>query len=322
MNKDNYKILFKIVTGSHLYGVSTPQSDQDFNGVFIPHVSNMLGLQNIEELNLSSSGAKEDRRNTNEDTDEKYYTLAKWLKMCANNNPTALEYLFVPNECILQDSNEYKFLRTHKDKFLSKRVFNCFSGYALGEKRRLLHKATRFKQLEKVLKYLESLGEALLTDPKKNIDDRWDTLEDICEYYKGSKNNIKHFHPGVPLRTVYELLKKEYEEFGWRLHTDSFEKVGYDVKAGYHLIRLLAEGAELLDTATVKLPLEGQIKKDIMSIRNCEVPLEKLMEMYDVYDARIIEAKHNTKLPSKPDMKWIENFQISTYKDYILNGGI
>lgn len=52
------KILL-IRCGSHLYGTNTPESDEDFVGVFIPDTPYLLGLNTIEEVDNSIKGRDE-----------------------------------------------------------------------------------------------------------------------------------------------------------------------------------------------------------------------------------------------------------------------
>ncbi len=316
---NSIRILAKIKAGSQLYGVATPESDTDYAGIFMQDIKHVLGLHKMEELDLSSLGAKLNTRNTHEDVDEKYFALNKFLHLCASNNPTILEYLFAPDESIIEDSDEYKFLRMNANKFLSQRVLKSFGGYAYGEKKRIATKSKRFKQLAQVITYLEEQSD--IADDKALVCERWDTLEEIASYYKGSKQNCNVFHDKTPLKAIYELLVKEYDEFGWRLHTSSFAKVGYDVKAGYHLIRLLHEGAEILRTGKIVLPLTGLVYNDIMKIRNGEVSFDDLMDLYDEYKNAMDEAAEVSILPEKPDMEWIDGFQITAYREHILKEG-
>ena len=45
---DNMILKFRV--GSHLYGTNTPESDEDFSGVFMPHENTVFGFERAEEV--------------------------------------------------------------------------------------------------------------------------------------------------------------------------------------------------------------------------------------------------------------------------------
>ena len=121
----------------------------------------------------------------------------------------------------------------------------------------------------------------------------------------------------MELDTIYDKLVIERNTYGWRLHTDSFKTLGYDTKFGSHLIRLLHEGAVLLETGKLEFPLTGQAHKDIMDIRKNKVSYEELLQLNEKYYRVCKEAYENTTLRDKPDYKWIEDFQVRTLLTHI-----
>ena len=74
----NNKIV-DMVFGSHLYGTSSPSSDKDFKGVYVPTLDQMkLGRfpKSINENTKLNSSEK----NTSEDTDTETYSLHYFLE--------------------------------------------------------------------------------------------------------------------------------------------------------------------------------------------------------------------------------------------------
>ena len=52
-----FKVIFKAITGSHLYGTNMPESDKDVRGVFIPTEEFYLGfLENVEQVESHTPG--------------------------------------------------------------------------------------------------------------------------------------------------------------------------------------------------------------------------------------------------------------------------
>lgn len=89
-------------------------------------------------------------------------------------------------------------------------------------------------------------------------------------------------------------------------------------KFGYHLIRILAEGYQLLSTGELMYPIMGVARNDIVRVREGEVELPELLEMYERYDGLCKKAVENTSLPKKPDYNWADKWLIQTLKKSIL----
>jgi len=142
-------------------------------------------------------------------------------------------------------------------------------------------------------------------------------LNSSLHEYKGSKNNVEHFHEGLPMKVIYEKIKAEYDRYGYRVRTESFQRLNYDVKFGSHMLRLFHEGAELLNQGYLSFPIKGEALDDIMSVRQGAVSLERLHELCDKYEKKVEVAFANTKLPKQADFKWANKFLVGTLKEAI-----
>ena len=123
----------------------------------------------------------------------------------------------------------------------------------------------------------------------------------------------------MSVKMIYEKLVEERDNYGWRVRTDSFEKLGYDTKFAYHLIRILAEGERILRLGRLDYPITGPEREDIVRVREGEVDYDELMAMYEKYDDMCKVAKEKTYLPSKPDFNWANDWLVETLKEYIRN---
>lgn len=315
----NEKIIYKIRTGSHLYGLNTPESDEDYGGLVLPTPRQLLGIHKVKEIDMSSEGAKKQTRNTKDDTDEKYYTLDKFLSLLTNMNPNIVEYLFSPEYIV--DSEVMQELRENYEKIVCKKVWWSFSGYAYAQRKKMVVKKERYQSLVSAISWLESQFELLFRFESHKIypitEELSEELNAKIKYYKGKKENCESFHKGMDLHMIYGKLVDERDRYGWRVHTSSFMELGYDCKFGYHIIRLLHEGRQLLETGKLTFPIEGSVKEDIMRIRNAEVPYEELLTMYDGYYKLCEEAYKNTTLRENPDFAFIDTFQYKTYLEHI-----
>ena len=326
-NEDR-KIIFKCRTGSHLYGLNRETSDEDFLSVFIPSSKDLLGLQKCEIINNSTKSSSESRRNDESDVDDTSYSLPKFLHLLLQNNPNILESLFVSKENILICEPEFQYLIDNYDKIVSLKVQHTFSGYAYSQKQKLVTKKERYLSLSEGLKYLENIAkkenkdlDTLLENQlfwrniteKESID-----LNNLLKYYKGSKFNTESFHKGMDIGMIYCRIRQEYEQYGWRVKTKEFETLHMDCKFAYHLIRLMLEGIELLETGKLFYPISGNNKKQLMDIRDGLVSYDELLLMFNDYDTIFKERVSTSKLRHSSDFNWANDWLIKTLKECII----
>jgi len=317
--RQEHKIIYRVENGSQLYGTSTPESDTDYSSVFLPTAFDLFSLQKCEFINDSTKSSTEDRRNTAEDIDDQQYSLQRFVHLVIHGNPNLLEILFCKNPII--EDPVFTPLKKNASRLISKKVYNSFTGFAIAQKKKLEYKSKRFKQLFIAKEYFKThYSQSCLEDSKAvigNSDVEW--LNRNLTEYKGDKSNTKSFHYGLSLKTIYEKIKFEYENYGWRVHTNTFEILGYDVKFGAHAIRLFHEGIQLLTNGVLEFPITGQAHDDIMAVRRGEVPLNKFYEICDRYEEENYKAHEITTLPDMPDIKWANQYLVDAIERHIVN---
>lgn len=113
----NGLILFETIIGSQAYGTQTPTSDIDKKFVYILPEDCILGTGYIEQLNVNK--------------DYVGWEIRRFLELMASNNPTVLELLNSPEDCIITKHPMFDMILEHKDKFITKICKNSFGGYAV-----------------------------------------------------------------------------------------------------------------------------------------------------------------------------------------------
>ncbi|MFC6223969.1 DNA polymerase beta superfamily protein [Hymenobacter artigasi] len=114
-------ILFEAISGSRAYGTNLPHSDTDLKGVFILPEDQFFGLEYIPQI-------------ANETNDEVFYELRRFVELLLKNNPTVLELLGTPDNCVI-----YKhplFAQFKAADFLSKLCRQSFAEYAVAQIRK------------------------------------------------------------------------------------------------------------------------------------------------------------------------------------------
>ena len=110
--------LYLVIRGSHAYGTNIPTSDTDYSGVFVQNLDSILGMSYVDQIN--------DDKN-----DIVIYELRRFLELLAKNNPTILELLNTPEDCIIYKHPVFDEILSHKDKFITKICAQSFGGYAV-----------------------------------------------------------------------------------------------------------------------------------------------------------------------------------------------
>jgi hypothetical protein len=93
-------------------------SDIDYGGVFVSPINDILdlGLNYVDQV-------------SNETNDETYYELKKFMLLLCKSNPTVLESLFIDDKFVVFEHDVIKEIKSHRDKFLTKKCFASFFKY-------------------------------------------------------------------------------------------------------------------------------------------------------------------------------------------------
>jgi hypothetical protein len=117
-------VIYRCIVGSRAYGLNDESSDFDRRGVYLPPASMHWSLHGVpEQLDYPA-------------TEECYWELQKFLVMSCKANPNILECLYSP--LVEHASPLANEMLEMKQSFLSKRIYQTYSGYV----------ASQFKKLE------------------------------------------------------------------------------------------------------------------------------------------------------------------------------
>lgn len=113
------RVIYRCVIGSRAYGLDDDASDTDRRGIYLPS----------SDLHWSLYGVPEQLEN--EQTQEAYWELQKFLVLALKANPNVLECLYSP---IVEHATPLaQELLSIREIFLSKLLFQTYSGYVASQ---------------------------------------------------------------------------------------------------------------------------------------------------------------------------------------------
>lgn len=147
-------VIFRCVVGSRAYGLDGPDSDTDRRGIYLPPA----------DLHWSLYGVPEQLENEN--NQECYWEIQKFLDLALKANPNVIECLWTP--LVEHATPLARELLAMRDAFLSKLTYQTYNGYVLSQFKKLEQDVrakgeVRWKHVMHLVRLLLS-GIALLRD--------------------------------------------------------------------------------------------------------------------------------------------------------------
>jgi hypothetical protein len=192
--------------------------------------------------------------------------------------------------------------------FLSRRVKDSFSGYALAQLQRIKgHRSwllspprdkpvrSAFGLPEQTLVSLDQMGAV-------------DTLlrQGTIREAELTPNFIDLMHR----ERRYRAAKRQWDQYQKWLKDRNADRAGlearfgYDTKHAQHLVRLLRMGLEILETGIVRVRRPD--REELLAIRNGGWSYEVLIESVEALEHRVTRAAERSALPEVPDDTLLE----------------
>ncbi len=350
------RTIYRTLTGSRVYGTSTPESDYDYRGVCIPPFRYYYGfMHNFEQYQPSGE-------------DTTIFALKKFMGLAAQNNPNILELLYIPQEFWITATGQWEDIVAQRALFLSKKCFFTYKGYSHNQLRRMRsHREWLMKgelkepsrsdfglpegsQLPKEIigaahslidrnlrKY--PIEEELSRIPKDTAQALRQTIHEFLEHRLAlTKAEIEdtawvsagreigleaNFLKMLQQEKAYQKARKEWKSWlHWKKERNPRRKemeakYSFDVKHALHLVRLLVMCKEILTEHTLKV-VRGDAEM-LMEIKRGEWSYDQLMEWEAQITAELDELYKTSTLQNSPRRENIDQLCISITEDYLRN---
>jgi hypothetical protein len=91
---------------------------------------------------------------------------------------------------------------------------------------------------------------------------------------------------------------------------------GYDTKHAMHALRLGLQGAELLATGRITLPVPEPDRAYLRSVRRGERPLAEVLDAITAAQQRLAALRDSPAIPAQPDRAWTDDWLHRSYTSF------
>jgi len=282
--------LLLVIRGSHAYGTNVETSDTDYAGVFIQSLDDILGNGYKEQIN--------DDKN-----DIVIYEIKRFLNLLASNNPTVLELLNTPEDCVVYKHPIFDEVLNNKDKFITKICAKSFGGY--GKMQIQKAKGQNKKQnweKDKVTRK-DVLDFVYVIEGEKSI--TWKKWNDghLREKYNNKFCGVVNIPNAKDVYAVYYDLKAEMahsnilQEDVRESYKQSLKDSGMPMGLGYKGLVKTGEGLNVAESNALRLS----------SIPKGETPICNIVYNKDGYSQHCKEYKeYEDWLANKNEARWVD----------------
>ena len=191
-------IVVKMEYGSHLYGLSTPQSDTDYKAIALPTAKQII-MQKAD-FDIKMSTGDQHGKNTNEDIDDEVMSLSKFLYQAMAGKNTAIDMLHAAPDQVMITSDIWKELQDKREMFYTKDM-SSYVDYVQGQAAKYGVKGSRLAALKDAM---DVLSKVVPADETK--------LGDIVDFLPvGEHAQIIEVDSKVGKQKFYEICQRKFD---------------------------------------------------------------------------------------------------------------
>lgn len=300
-------IIFECISGSHAYGLNTPESDTDYRGICIPPEDYFLGVYSFDQ-------------HEQKDPDRTIFNIKKFVNLAIENNPNILEFLYMPEDCIIKTTEIWERFVKNRALFLSKKVKFTYAGYAYSQLRRIKshkswllnppdHKPER-KEFGIIDASLSKADYGMLESLETKEQLSTLTSKEVISIYlkeKSYRSALKHYNQYQEWVKNRNVKRAELEK-----------KFGYDTKHMGHVFRLLLQGEHILKENTLPVRLNDEDRKYILDIKAGKYQYDELLSAADKRMQDFETLYSSSTLQHSPDIVRINQVLKETLHQYFI----
>ncbi|QHJ78921.1 MAG: hypothetical protein [Caudoviricetes sp.] len=320
------KLLCKTVYGSKLYGTSTPESDTDYKGIFVPPLRDLLlqSAKTVVHQDTNNSG----RSNDKNDVDCELYSLGKFVNMAVAGETAILDMLHTPKSLTLETSEAWEYLVAHRSEFYTTDM-KAYLGYVRKQASKYGVKGTRLRDLTAVTQVIDrfsqtftafQLNEMKVGDMKSCLPVTEFTNWIVDEQTRGGTQTFyqvlgRKYQSTMSFTEFHKLINVIASDYGERARKAAASE-GIDWKAISHAARGAMQLNEIYETGDLKFPLkECKLLTDIKTGKKPYSEVQELLEsLVDDVERNMAVAVKNGMRKSVDRERW-NDFVVKVYKE-------
>jgi len=286
----NGVVILEVIHGSRAFGLNEPDSDTDLKGVLVGPAAWYGGfLPSPEQIEMSKDYVR--------------YDIRKCFRLASEANPTALELIWAPEDCIRVCTKAGRRILDARTTFLSRRVSDSFGNYAVSQLKRIKTHRRWLLSPPKVEPVRSAFGlpeRSVISNDQIGAADILSRRGDITD-----EMITPNFLQMLDRERSYRAARREWQQYHtWKKErnpkrAELEERFGYDTKHALHLVRLLRMSLEILTTGIVVVRRPD--REELLAIKGGGWPFERLIEYAESMQMRIKSAREESALPEEPD---------------------
>jgi hypothetical protein len=325
----NMKSIVQIKFGSHLYGTSTPESDLDIKGVYIPCADDIL-LQHVNPMISKSREKSFGEKNTADDVDEEYYSLQRYLELLSQGQTVALDMLFAPETAMMSEPDPiWLDIQNIAPKLITKGA-TAFVRYCRQQANKYGIKGSRVSAARLALDVLKQGEEKYGSNEKLSLmHEKLIIIEkdnEFIHFINGKKSDgdsliyfevcNKKTPMTASIKTARGIAQQLMDEYGQRALAAERNE-GVDWKALSHAVRVGHEAIELFESGKITFPRPEA--EHLLKIKQGKLQYSDVAEEIENLLVKVESAATASNLPDTVPPSIIDNFVAKYYKKQIIS---
>ena len=308
--------------GSHLYGTSTPESDTDFKGIYLPPLRDCI-LGTVSK-NITTNTHKGGGKNTAEDIDSETFSLQEFIRLACKGETVAIDMLHAPADMIHTTSPVWEFLQKHRHLFYTKNM-TAFLGYCRKQASKYGVKGSRLDAIRQVIYYLKNRhAETSLQVWWKDSDStlvapRLPVIQGLADYETDVTSTIplyvvcgRKFQATCKVGYVLDALMKIESTYGERARLAELNE-GIDWKAVSHAFRVCYQLKHIYTEGELVFPLkECNFLRDIKTGKY-HFKNDSIGSKLGVLTDEVCALAEKSTYPQKTDLAFWQDWIVQVY---------
>ncbi len=303
MPSPTYTTIYETVHGSTAYGLDRPGSDVDLKGVVVGPSAWYFGYQKPpEQIDVTP--------------DHVLYEVRKFVRLASQANPTLIEVLWTAPRFHTVVTAAGERLVDARAAFLSKRIKDSFSGYAVGQLKRI---RTHRKWLLEPPTAAPTRADYGLPDRSLAPKDQLGAAQALNERGDLADQVSANFLHMLERERAYRAARAHFKQYQhWLKHRNPQRAAleaahGYDTKHAMHLVRLLRMALEI--TSTGEVSVQRDDRDELLAVRDGAWSYDQLIEHADGLKDAVDAATKDSPLPDEVDHDALQALCVSLVDD-------